>query len=58
MASLYRKPVVITDSATGRKIRSKSKKWWGQYKDAFGRLKRTPLAVDKQAAQAMLNQIV
>jgi integrase len=58
MASLYRKPITITDTATGRKTKSKSKKWWGQYKDAHGRLKRTPLTVDKMAAQAMLHQIV
>ena len=58
MASLYRKPVVRTDPTTGQKIKGKSRKWWGQYKDAQGRLKRTPLAVDRMAAQAMLNQIV
>ena len=58
MASLYKKPVVVTDPATGQKIKAKSKKWWGQYKDALGRLKRVPLAIDKTAAQAMLNRIV
>jgi site-specific recombinase XerD len=50
--------VIVTDPATGQKVKGKSKKWWGQYKDAHGRLKRVPLAVDKQAAQAMLTQIV
>jgi integrase/recombinase XerD len=58
MASLYRKPVLITDPAFGEKVKSKSKKWWGQYKDAEGRLKRVPLAVDKTAARAMLDKIV
>jgi len=58
MASLYRKPVMITDPATGKKVRRKSKKWWGQFKDAQGRLRRRPLAVDKVAAKAMLNEIV
>lgn len=58
MASLYKKPVIRTDPATGQKIKAKSKKWWGQYKDALGRLRRVPLAIDKVAAQAMLNQIV
>jgi integrase len=58
MASLYRKPVVVTDPATGQKVKEKSKKWWGQYKDAEGRLKRVPLAVDKVAARAMLDRIV
>jgi site-specific recombinase XerD len=58
MASLYKKPVTIKDPATGVKTKTKSRKWWGQYKDAFGRLKRVPLAVDKFAAQAMLNDLV
>ena len=58
MASLYRKPVMVTDPATGQKVKQKSKKWWGQYKDADGLLRRKPLAVDKTAAQAMLNEIV
>ena len=58
MASLYKKPIVVTDPATGRKTKTKSKKWWGQYKDASRQLKRVPLAIDKMAAQAMLNQIV
>ena len=58
MASLYRKPVMITDPATGKKVKQKSQKWWGQYKDADGRLCRKPLAVDKTAAKAMLNEIV
>jgi integrase/recombinase XerC len=58
MASLYRKPVMITDKATGRKVKQRSKKWWGQYKDADGRLRRKPLARDKTAAKAMLNEIV
>ena len=34
------------------------KKWWGQYKDALGRLKRVPLAIDKLSAQAKLNELV
>jgi hypothetical protein len=58
MASLYKKPVLVTDAASGQKVKAKSRKWWGQYKDAFGRLKRVPLAVDKMAAEAMLNAIV
>jgi hypothetical protein len=58
MASLYRKPVMVTDPATGQKVKGKSKKWWGQYKDAKGRLKRKPLTIDKTAAKAMLGEIV
>jgi site-specific recombinase XerD len=55
MASLYKKPVWVRDPTTGAKVKTKSKKWWGQYKDALGTLRRVPLAADKTAAQAMLN---
>src|SRR5262245_58626173 len=58
MANLYRKPVVVTDPATGEKLKKQSKKWWGQYKNANGKLCRHPLAIDKMAAQAMLNELV
>ena len=58
MASLYKKPVMVTDPATGQKVKGQSKKWWGQFKDAHDQLKRVPLSIDKTAAQAMLNQLV
>jgi site-specific recombinase XerD len=58
MASLYRKPVIATDPKTGQKVKTQSKKWWGQFKDANGKLRRHPLAVDKMAAQAMLHELV
>jgi len=58
MASLYKKPVVRKDSKSGRKITGKSTKWWGRYRDVLGQDKRVPLAKDKAAALAMLNEIV
>jgi integrase len=58
MASLYRKPIIVTDPKTGEKTKTKSRKWWGQFRDANGKLRRHPLAVDKVAAQAMLNDLV
>jgi integrase len=58
MASLYKKPVIVTDPKTGEKIKTKSKKWWGRYRDENGVERRVPLAVDKAAAQAMLNDLV
>jgi integrase len=57
MASLYKKPITVTDPKTGEKIKSRSKKWWGRYRDD-GIERRVPLAADKTAAQAMLNQLV
>ena len=58
MASLYKKPIVRTDAKTGEKIKSHSKKWWGQFRDRSGKLRRHPLCADKAAAQAMLNELV
>jgi hypothetical protein len=58
MASLYKKPQIVTDPKTGQKIKVKSKKWWGQYRDADRRRRRVPLALDKVPAQAILNKIV
>jgi len=58
MASLYKKPVTLTDPKTGKRIKTKSKKWWGRYRDALDHDRRVPLARDKAAAQAMLNEQV
>lgn len=58
MASLYKKPIVTRDPKTGRKVKGKSRKWWGRYRDALDRDRRVPLAADKTAAQAMLNELV
>ena len=41
-----------------RRVREKSRKWYGEYRDMHGVLQRVPLATDKSAAQAMLNDIV
>jgi len=58
MASLYKKPITVTDLKTGEKIKSRSKKWWGRFRDENGTEHRVPLASDKGAAQAMLNELV
>src|SRR5260370_41992296 len=58
MASLYKKPIVVTDPKTGQKTKKKSKKWWGRYRDENGVERRVPLAADKAAAQTMLNEVV
>jgi integrase len=58
MASLYKKPVIAIDSRTGKQVKTKSKKWWGRYRDALGRDCRVPLARDKAAAQVMLSELV
>ena len=58
VANLYKKPVWVIDRKTGRKVRRRSKKWWGKYRDASGAIRRLPLAADKGVAQMMLNEIV
>ncbi len=58
MASLYKKPITVTDPKTGKKVKAKSKKWWGRYRDQNGVERRVPLAVDKGAAQTMLAELV
>ncbi len=58
MASLYKKPITRTDPKTGQRVKAKSKKWWGRYRDASGVERRVPLASDKTAAQTMLNEMV
>ena len=58
MANLYKKTVIVTHPKTGQKIKTKSKKWWGRYRDENGVERRVPLAVDKGAAQTMLNELV
>jgi integrase len=58
MASLYKKPVFVRDPKSGLRVKSKSKKWWGRFNDETGVERRVPLAVDKAAAQSMLNELV
>jgi len=58
MASLYKKPVRLTDPKTKQKIKSDSKKWWGRYVDTDGVERRVPLAADKKIAGRMLSELV
>lgn len=68
MASLYRPWRVLYTSPTGKRCKKgdpgakrkkeRSDKWYGQFVDAAGVIKRVPLANDKSAAQTMLNEFV
>jgi integrase/recombinase XerD len=58
VASLFKKTRNVTHRASGRTTRRKSHKWWGKYRDATGVIRRVPLASDKAAAQAMLNDLL
>jgi integrase len=57
MASLFKVWITRKD-ASGRKVREKSQKWYGQFKDSDGRTVRKPLCEDKTAAQALLTEEV
>jgi hypothetical protein len=48
MATLFRQRY------TRRRIVHKSEKWYGEYRDGDGEVRRVPLSSDKQAAEAML----
>ena len=58
MAALLKPTYTKIDPKTGRRVKKKSRKWYGQYVDADGVTQRVPLCTDKGAAQAMLSEIV
>ena len=58
MASVYKKPIFIRDPRTGQRVKAKSKKWWGRFRDENGEERRVPLATDRTAAQTMLSDLV
>ena len=49
---------VPKDAPGARPVRERSRKWYGEFRDAEGIARRVPLATDKAAARAMLNEIV
>ena len=58
MASLFKRTYTKFDPATGTRKQHKAAKWFGQFSDENGVTHRIPLARDKAAAQAMLNELV
>ena len=42
MASLYKKPIFARDPKTGQRVKAKSKKWWGRFRDHLGVEHRMP----------------
>ena len=59
MASLYKKPVLKIDPKTGEKTKTVSKKWWGQYRNVYGQLKRvTPLFPKSPPCYTRLSWVV
>jgi hypothetical protein len=58
MASLFKPTYTVKDPKTGKKVRRKAKKWYGQYMDLEGVLRRVPLSENKTVAQQMLTELV
>ncbi len=68
MASLIKPKITTYRTPEGRKCKkgtpgsvastSKTKKWYGQYRDHDGVTRRVPLCTDKTAAKQMLNELV
>ena len=58
MANLFKQYITKTDPQTGEKIKIKSKKWYGRYRDENGTEHRKPLSENKITAQQMLAEIV
>ena len=49
MASLYKKPVILNDPKTDKPVKTKSRKWWGRFKDEHGVERRVPLAAEQES---------
>ena len=50
--------VYKVDPKTGRRRQLKARRWYGQYRDHDGILRRVPLCNDKTATASMLNELV
>jgi integrase/recombinase XerD len=54
MANVFKVTYSKVDRKTGRRVKTKSRKWYGKFRDSAGELHRIPLCTDKEAARAML----
>ncbi|GHT37795.1 hypothetical protein FACS189427_11220 [Planctomycetales bacterium] len=58
MSSIFKPEVSKTDRNTGKTVKTKTKKWYGRYRDENGKERRVPLAENKTTAQQMLAERV
>ncbi len=58
MASIFKKQQYVTDPKTGKRVLSKTHKWYGRYRDADGTEHRVPLSTDKRISQRLLDDIL
>src|SRR5436190_8993389 len=54
MANVFKVTYSKVDPKSGRRVKTKSRKWYGKFRDSAGELHRIPLCTDKEAARAML----
>jgi hypothetical protein len=57
MASLYKKPVILNDPKTDKPVKTKSRKWWGRFKDEHGVEHRFPLAAEQESPPAFISML-
>lgn len=57
MASVFRPQFTRIDPATGRRVRVRVRKWYVQYRDANGVLRRVPGYTDKAATQQLARDL-
>lgn len=58
MPNLYKPRYTKADPETGERVAKRVRKWYGKYRDSYGKIRVVPLCEDKQSAQAMLTDIV
>ena len=58
MANLFKPTYTKPNPEAGERTIRRTRKWYGQYRDANGIVQRVPLCTDKTAAQAMLTDLV
>ncbi len=58
MSRLFKPTYTKPDRETGKRVKQKTKKWYGEYVDENGLMQRVPLSTDKSAAQSLLNDLL
>jgi integrase len=56
--ALFKRVYTTINPKTGRKVKRRTAKWYGQYRDPAGHIHRVPLATDKVAAAQKLADLV
>jgi hypothetical protein len=58
MSSIFKPETLKSDKTTGEMVKTKTKKWYGRYRDENGKERRVPLSENKTTAQQMLAERV